>query len=132
MSKFAFEAKCVATEQHDGEFHLVGFAEDKFDTHLYLMLRRNFEDDEQDRALGMGTYHVEWCDQGMSGYGGISQFMLGPTGAEIWFEPKAAMRFDGLEHLSISFQLSQSELRTLRDALEDIFDCGGCLVVAST
>ncbi|CAN7562029.1 Imm10 family immunity protein [Pseudoxanthomonas sp. LjRoot143] len=130
MSSFAFEAKCMVTEQPDGEFHLVGFADQKFDTRFYLMLQRALDHDEQDRALGMDTYHVEWCDQGMSGYGGISRFLLSPTGVEVSFEPQAAVDLDGMEHLSISFQLSHSEFLVLREALGNIFVGSGCLIVA--
>jgi hypothetical protein len=74
MSSFAFEAKSVATAHPGGEFHLVGFAD--FDANTYFMLQRAFEFNEQDVALGMDTYYIEWCGQEHSGYGGISQFVL--------------------------------------------------------
>lgn len=130
MSNFAFEAKCVVTEPADGEFHLVGFADQEFDTRFYLMLQRALEHDEQDRALGMDTYHVEWCDQGMSGYGGISRLLLCPNGVEVSFEPQAGAKLNSMEHLSISFQLSRGEFLRLREALGNIFVGSGCLVVA--
>ncbi|MBD9471166.1 Imm10 family immunity protein [Pseudoxanthomonas sp. PXM01] len=130
MSSFAFEAKCVVTEQPDGEFHLVGFADQKFDTRFYLMLQRALEHDEQDRALGMDTYHLEWRGQGMSGYGGISRFLLSSTGVEVSFEPQAVAELDGMEHLSICFQLSRDDFLMLREALGNIFVGSGCLVVA--
>ncbi|CAN7522667.1 Imm10 family immunity protein [Pseudoxanthomonas sp. LjRoot143] len=131
MSTFAFEAKCVVTEQSEGEFHLVGFADQKFDTRFHLMLQRALEHDEQDIALSMDTYHVEWRGQGMSGYGGISRFLLSPNGVEVSFEPQAVVELDGMEHLSISFQLSHGEFLMLREALGNIFVGSGCLVVAS-
>jgi hypothetical protein len=133
MNSFAFEAKSVAVEHPDGEFHLVGFADREFNTSIYLMLQRAFEHDEhdeQDVELGMDTYHVEWCDQQNSGYGGISQFVLKPTGAEITFAPDAAEALDGMGRLSIFFQLAPSEHLALREALGHIFEGSGCLVVA--
>jgi len=131
MSTFAFEAKCVVVEQPNGELHLVGFADQKFDAGLYLMLQRSVEHDGQDRALGMDTFHVEWCGQEKSGYGGISRFELRPSGADVAFEPEATAELDGMEHLSISFHLSHEEFSALREALGHIFMGSGCLFVAS-
>ncbi len=130
MSSFAYEAKCVVMEQPDGDFHLVGFADQKFDTRLYLMLQRAFEHDEQDHALGMDTYHLEWCSQDKSGYGGISRFELSPNGADVTFEPQAAAALDDMDHLTISFHLNQSEFLALREALGHIFSGSDCLSVA--
>lgn len=129
MGTFAFEAKCVVTEHPEGDCHLVGFADDKFDTRVYLMLQRAFEHDEQDVELGMDTYHVEWCSQDNSGYGGISQFVLGPDGANVTFEPEAVDELDGMEHLAISFRVSPAEFVTLQEALGRIFEGSSCFVV---
>ncbi|QDH69915.1 Imm10 family immunity protein [Marilutibacter alkalisoli] len=130
MGTFAFEAKSVAIEQPVGEFHLVGFADSEFNTNIYLMLQRALEFDDQDVELGMDTYHVEWCGQESSGYGGISQFVLKTNCAEITFSPNTAETLDGLVRLFISFQLSPSEHLALRAALTSIFEGSGCLVVA--
>ncbi len=130
MDLFAFEAKSVAVEHPDGEFHLVGFADHEFNTNIYLMLQRAFEFDEQDVELGMDTYHVEWCGQESSRYGGISQFVLKPNGAEITFVPDTAETLDGMGRLSIFFQLAPSEYLALREALNRIFEGSGCLLVA--
>jgi hypothetical protein len=83
MSAFEFSANCVVTEHPDGVCHLVGFADSEFDTELYLMLQRSFVDEEQDVRLGQDTYHVEWCDQRTSGYGGIQRFVLKPQSIEV-------------------------------------------------
>ena len=40
-----FHAKCVAVEDME-DYWLVGFADDEFDTHQYLMLQRAYEVDE--------------------------------------------------------------------------------------
>ncbi|GLX13852.1 hypothetical protein Pstr01_20910 [Pseudomonas straminea] len=129
MSSFAYEAKCVAMEQPDGYFHLVGFADQQFDTRFYLMLQRAFEHDEQDHALGMDTYHIEWCSQDKSRYGGISRFELSPNGADVTFEPQAAAALDDMDHLTISFHLNQNEFLALREALDHIFRDSDCLSV---
>jgi hypothetical protein len=127
MGSFAFEAKCVVTKHPDGECHFVGFADQKFDTRFYLMLERAFEHDEQDIQHGMDTFHIEWCKQENSGYGGISQFVLKPNIAEITFEQEASEEIGGLKHLFISFELAPAEQFALRDALGHIFSGTGCL-----
>ncbi|MCL2309573.1 MAG: Imm10 family immunity protein [Proteobacteria bacterium] len=114
----------------DGVCHLVGFADHEFNTKTYLMLQRGFEFDEQDVELGMGTYHIEWCGQENSGYGGISQFLLERNCADITFTSGTAEALGGMERLTISFQLMSPEHSALREALEFIFEGSGCLSVA--
>ena len=127
---FAFQASCVVNQHADGECHLVGFADKEHDTRLYLMLQRSFEDDEQDVKLGMNTYHVEWCNQEYSGYGGIARFTLKPSLAEITFHSEMATVLGGMKHLSIAFQLPAGERAALREALKHIFAGGSCLELA--
>jgi hypothetical protein len=132
MTIFSFSAESVVSEHPDGVCHLVGFADKKFDTEIYLMLQRSYEEEEreQDIQLGMNTYHVEWCDQRNSGYGGITQFVLRPTSAEVHFEPELAESLGGMEHLSISFQLEASKHQKLKEALLCIFRGRKCLELA--
>jgi len=132
MNQRFFTATCVVTEDPEGLCHLVGFADKKHDTEQYLMLQRSFEEDEdeQDEALGMDTYHVEWGGQQNSCYGGIGRFVLKRSGAEVIFEGEAARRMDGLEHLSIVFDLPTSEHEALKAALTDIFAGENCFEVA--
>ncbi|WP_369979331.1 Imm10 family immunity protein [Xanthomonas bundabergensis] len=130
MTSFALEAKSVAVAHPEGEFHLVGFANHESDVECYFMLQRALEFDEQEVSLGMDTYHVEWCGQENSGYGGISRFLLFRDHAEITFAPGGAGALGGLELLGISFELTPSEYSALLEALADIFEGSGCLVVA--
>jgi hypothetical protein len=128
MSRFEFEAKCVAVECLDGETQLVGFADQKFDTQTYLMLQRAFEHDAQDVEQGMDTFHVEWCSEDLSGYGGIARFVLKADGADVTFDLEAADAL-GMQQLSISFHLSAPEREALREGLGHIFRDSDCLVV---
>lgn len=130
MSTFAFNAGRVAIEHLDGEFSLVGFADSDRDPETYLTLQRALEFDEQNSSLGMDTYHVEWCDQGSSGYGGISRAVLTPTAVELAFDAEGSAFLGGLQALRISFQLRPGQLPELRRALERIFEGSGCLVIA--
>ena len=130
MNRFAFHANCVATSHPEGFCHLVGFADEKYETQTYFMLQRDFESDEQDVELGMDTYHVEWCGQGQSGYGGIQSLSLGRTSATVVFDAQGAADLGGLEELAISFDLSAQEHAELQQALAEIFlgtDCLRCV-----
>ena len=129
MTVFSFFAESVVSEHPDGVCHLVGFADKNFDTEIYLMLQRSYEEEEQEQdiQLGMNTYHIEWCDQEKSGYGGITQFVLKPTSAEVYFEPKVAASLGSMEHVSITFGLQASELQALKEALQRIFQGSKCL-----
>ncbi|MDR1646978.1 MAG: hypothetical protein LBR88_02945 [Zoogloeaceae bacterium] len=128
MGSYAFAAKEVATTRPGGECHLAGFA--ALDAKVYFMLQRAFAFDEQDVALGMDTYYVEWRGQEHAGYGGILRFVLKRGGADITFSPNMAENMDGMARLSISFQLAASEYLALPEALGCIFHGSGCLVVA--
>lgn len=132
MTTFSFEAKCVVTEHPEGDCHFVGFADRKHGTHRYLILQRDFEHDEQDVKLGMDTFHVEWCSEDMSGYGGITAFLLGPSSAEVTFDDETTEALDGVQHLSIAFDLGASERNALVNALGHIFQGTGCLGVAES
>ena len=129
VSSFAFEAKHVALGCPDDDFHLVGFADSEADTVNYLMLQRARRFDEQDVALGLDTYHVEWCGQSRSVYGGVIRFSLWPGRAEVVFSQNAAKALGGLQSLAISFQLTLIEQLELRGALGRIFEGSDCLAL---
>ncbi|WP_295923446.1 Imm10 family immunity protein [uncultured Xanthomonas sp.] len=129
MSSFVLQARSIAVEHPEGECHLVGFADQALDTTTYLLLQRAFSFDEQDVALRMDTYHVEWCGQETSGYGGVSQFLLSPGHARITFVPDSPVALAGLGILTIVFQLTPPEYLTLQAALRCIFAGSGCLLV---
>jgi hypothetical protein len=127
MKTIAFAAGCVVFEHPEGESHFVGFADRQYDTQVYLTLQRAFAFDDQDVATGMDTYHVEWCDQENSGYGGIRRFALGPDGAEVILDEQATDALDGLGRISISFELGAAEHARLARALRAIFADSDCL-----
>ncbi|WP_238691771.1 Imm10 family immunity protein [Xanthomonas arboricola] len=130
MAALKFEAKIVTTANLDGEFLVVGFADQEAGAEVYLVLQRGLDFDEQDVAHGMDTYHVEWCGQEHSRYGGISKFSLQSNHADIRFAPDAVQAFGGMDALTIFFQLTASKHLELRQTLEHIFEGTGCLVVA--
>jgi hypothetical protein len=131
MKHFSFTAGSVATADPEGYCHLVGFADGEHGTQHYLMLQRSFEEDEdeQDEELGMDTYHVEWCGQQNSRYGGIARLVLRRGSAEITFKAEAVEDMDGLERLSIAFDLSASDYAGLKAALSEVFAGESCLEV---
>ena len=126
MNPFAFEARCVVFRHPDDECHFVAFADQENDAWLYLTLQRSFENDEQDARLGMNTYHVEWCSQENSGYGGIVRFKLEPNIAEIKLEARMSEAIGGINRLSVSFQLAAGEYEALKEALSNIFAGSSC------
>lgn len=129
MTTFAFQAEYVATAHPDYACHMVGFADRHVGTDLYLVLQRPYEHDQRDVALGMDTYHFEWCDRSGSGFGGIDRFVLHPDAAEVTFAADTGELLDGLRHLRIAFDLSVVEHADLRDALAHLFDGSDCFHV---
>jgi hypothetical protein len=129
MESFVLQAESVAVEHPKRGCHLVGFADQAPDTKTYLLLQRAFAFDEQDVALGMDTYHVEWCGQHTSGYGGISRFQLNPGHAQVTFAPGSPVARGGIARLTIAFQLTAPEHLALQDALRDIFEGSDCVLL---
>ena len=123
----AFHANGVAIEDMD-ECWLVAFADEKSDTHHYLMLERSHEDDAQDVKLGMDTYHVERDDQIWSCYGGIERFELHKDRVVVRFTRFGAeqLKTDGME---ITFTVDGSLFDKLTRRLERIFAGSECLAI---
>ena len=122
----AFHANCVAVEDME-DLWLVGFADDEFETREYLTLQRSFEDDEQDVALGMNTYHVERNDQRWSGYGGIKKLELKRDRVRIEFTSEGARELGNVAEMEVTFKIGEHELCKLMDRLEKIFAGTSCL-----
>jgi hypothetical protein len=110
------------------DFWLVGFADEEFDTKQYLMLQRSHEDDAQDIALGMNTYHVERNDQGYSGYGGIERFDLYPDRVLVRFNDIGARNLE-TRVMEISFKKDGRRFGKLQRRLKNIFSGTSCLLV---
>jgi hypothetical protein len=130
MTSDAFEAVVASGYDPSEAVYVAAFADSPSDPSRYLLLQRTARPEEQDIALGHDTYHVEWCDQGRSTYGGIEAFFLGTGSAQMAFTPHAATELGGLEELSVTFTLSAEEHEALRQALEAIFAGTGRLAVA--
>lgn len=126
MASFVLQAESVAVEHPERDCHLVGFADQASNTATYLLLQRAFAFDEQDVAMGMDTYHAEWCGQETSGYGGITQFRLSPDHAQVTFSPDSPVARGGVALLTIVFQLTAPEHLALQDALRRIFEGSDC------
>lgn len=126
MAPFVLQAESVAIGHPEKLCHLVGFADQALDIRPHLLLQRAFAFDAQDVAMGMDTYHVEWCSQETSGYGGISQFRLSPGHAQVKFSPDSPVARGGVASLTIVFQLTAPEHLALQDVLRQIFDGSDC------
>ncbi|ARS48179.1 hypothetical protein PSMEN_07180 [Ectopseudomonas mendocina] len=130
MTSDAFEAAVASAYDPSETLYVVAFADSPSDPSRYLLLQRTSQPEEQDVTLGQNTYHVEWCGQERSTYGGIEAFFLGTSSAQVVFTPQAAAALGDLEELSVTFMLSAEEYEALRQALEGIFAGTGRLAVA--
>ena len=118
--KQSFKATCVHAEDM-GDYLLVGFADDKYETVDYLTFQRSHESDEQDVALGMDTVHVERNDQAHSDYGGMRCVILFPNLLRVEFDESGMEFMDGLDHTEVEFDLPLERFEALRSALKRCF-----------
>ena len=128
MTHVAFDASVVSGHDPDEALILIGFCDDPASPSRYLLLQRSLELDDQDRSLGQDTYHVEWCGQGRSVYGGIEEFVLSSAGANIRFSAEAAEALGGLTELTLTFDLSPEEFTELSRDLEALFAGTDCCI----
>ena len=131
MTSAAFDASVVSGHDPDEALLLIGFSDDPIQPSRYLLLQRSLELDDQDRSLGHDTYHVEWCGQDQSFFGGIEEFVLSSSGASIRFTPEAAVALSGLTEVTLALDLSAEEFAALSRDLETLFAGSGCFIRAN-
>lgn len=119
-------AKSIVLEDPEGQSHFLGLADDAETPAAYLILSRVREYDEQDHALGMATYHIEFSGQGMSGYGGIREARLSKGRLDLQFDEKGMEFLGGLESLTVGFSEDQVTFKMLKKVLSDIFGGSDC------
>ena len=114
-----FDAHHIAIS-HEDTFLLVGFADQEFDTQVYLMLQRAYEFDEQDHALGMDTVYIERDDQSQSTYGGIERVTLTPRALSLTLSTETANALGSETDLCIAITPNATELRALHAGLHQL------------
>lgn len=131
MTVISFDAQAVSGRDPHAGLLLVGFYDDPISPSRYLLLQRSVEPDDQDKTLGHDTYHVEWCEQGQSIYGGIEEFILAADTARVRFTLQAARVLGSLTELTIKIKLLPGEFEALSGDLKVIFAGTGCDVRAN-
>jgi hypothetical protein len=106
----AFYAHHVVVSD-EGDFFLVAFADDKSDTHEYLVLQRAHEFDDQDTRLGMDDVYIER----------VRLRLDERTAAKIGLEGETEIRFD----------LDAERIGELRTGLARVFEGRSCFVDAT-
>lgn len=132
METYRFAAQAVVWAEPENAFHLAGFADHTLSPRIWLVLQRAFEHDQQDIDQGMATYHVEWCSQDNSGYGGIDSFELGRDQATLRFSAEVTQALDGLKQVEISFSLTEAQWLALANTLRSIFADSDCQLSISS
>jgi hypothetical protein len=123
-TQILFHAACLygGTEgEGDDKFYLVGFADDEFDTNIYLMLQKAFSFDEQDKKLGMNQIYLEFKDQEHSCYGGVKRLELGEESCTIDLDAKASKTLGLPQSFTITFPKKHKKLKSVGTYLEKIF-----------
>ena len=126
MKTFAFVSKAVVLEDPEGQSHFVGLADDAANPNVYLIITRAKEYEAQDIVLGIATYHVEFCGEGQSGYGGVKEACLSPEGLDLIFSEAGVEYLDGLESMSVKFQVDGRVLEKIKKVLLNIFEGSSC------
>lgn len=124
MSTPIFHATCVVVVDDETGW-TVGFADREIETRQYLQIQRAHVLDEQDRALGLGTYYIEADDQSRSCYGGIGKIDLSHNSVRLELNDKSAQSLGLDKTVLITFDADQQTLERLRQGLEAVFSGAG-------
>ncbi|MCA8494249.1 Imm10 family immunity protein [Burkholderia arboris] len=108
----------VATYAFEDGVHVVGLA-DRDPPANYVILQRGTEDDEQDQALGLDTYYMEVCENGVAGYGGVESVSLRGEMLNIELAPDAGWA-QGLRLVTIVVRAT-GDLERVKQGLAAVF-----------
>lgn len=123
----SFHAKSINIENMD-DCYLVIF----YNIGEYFLLQKAYDFDEKDQQNGMNTYHIEYCDQSQSLYGGIDSIVLYRNKVDIELNEEAAKQLKINKKLSIGFTLNDENYKNLEIQLKNIFTDDKCLSVEVT
>jgi hypothetical protein len=120
-----FETDSALVENTDLDVLVVGF----YTEENYLMIQQSLgEYDEQDKRLGMNTYHIERDDQSYGGYGGVEKINLSRNRIEVKLDEtgKKNLKCDGVV---VDFETDDDNYEHVVEKLRFIF--GERLTVSS-
>lgn len=123
-----FTANTIVVDDSDGEFILVGFADEQDgECREALHFQRSRETTAKDAALGMDGVYAERNGQSQGGYGGVARVELYPSRVRVAVNGELAARM-GTPEFDIGFSLPLAEFERLRDGLRVVFAGFGSLV----
>lgn len=111
-----FEAEVVEIDETDLDVLIVGF----YTAENYLMIQQSLEYDEQDRQLGMDTYHIERDDQSYGGYGGVRRINLKRDSIKVELDETGKKNLQS-DVIKVDFQTDDETFRLLSKKLSFIF-----------
>ena len=118
-----FETDSALVENTDVDVLVVGF----YTEENYLMIQQSLEEyDEQDKRLGMDTYHIERDDQSYGGYGGVGQINLSRNRIEVKLDETGKKNLE-CEGVVVDFETDDENYELLTEKLRLIF--GDLLVI---
>ena len=98
----------------------VGFADDEYDPHHFLLLQAAADYDEQDEALGLDTYDVQIGEPELAGYGGVDTVLIAPDKMVFCFSENTPWCKD-MRRLDITMSPDMASLDDIENALRAVF-----------
>lgn len=115
----SFTATFFTTSSED-DVLTVGFADDEYDPHHFLLLQAAAEYDEQDQALGLDTYDVQIGEPELAGYGGVDTVLIASDKLVLCFSANTAWCKD-IRQLDIFISSDMAKLDDIENALRAVF-----------
>lgn len=112
------QAEMVSIEINDLNIQYIWFVADWEQPELFVIQR-----DLDSKEAG---YHVEYCDQSYSCYGGVESLKLSQSSLVIHFNAHGKSNLE-IDRLHIEFEVADDEIGALRDALQATFTDGELL-----
>ncbi|MFC3800069.1 Imm10 family immunity protein [Cohnella sp. GCM10012308] len=109
--------------QRDEEINvlMIGFADDEFDTHEYILLQKSLNPSQEDIEAGFGKVHITYNDESQSLYGGISKLHFTPNRTEITLNEDAAEILKSSSVIVINYLLEKEKFIEFHNDLLRMF-----------
>jgi len=123
MKTKEFKAGKIAIETSKRDnYYLFGLADDEKNTQEYLIFQKSIKADEQDKDLGMDTYHLEIDDQAYSGYGICDKIVLSRDRLLIEISKKANKIVKKFDTVIVHFKATDKKFEEMIKMLKVILD----------
>jgi immunity protein 10 of polymorphic toxin system len=114
-----FKASYIYSDD-DGDVVTVGFADQQYDTQIYILLQRTLHPSKQDLNFGHDNVHIMVCEQSRAKYGGVEQIELHSNQLIITLSADTAKEVKTKCKISVDISAAEVDFSLLKNNLRNV------------